>query len=100
MSDQTAVIPKGSEEQHSIAVVRYRTVGGEPTCAIDFPTGKVCNFLRTRSFGTLDVCLFDTSSQGYLKRRGANGLGTLIPMQLCPVWEDITKGKTCPNKTG
>ena len=41
-------------EQHTIhlPVIRYRDKAGNPTCAVDFETGDVCQFYRTQRLGT------------------------------------------------
>jgi hypothetical protein len=57
----------------------YRTPEGKPTCASDYRTGKVCEFLRTRKFGTVNVCFFgdrDMLDEGYQ-----------APHDGCPIWK-------------
>ncbi len=44
-------------EHKAILVQRFRSPDGAPTCCADLPTGKVCQFLGVRKFGTLDVCM-------------------------------------------
>lgn len=90
---------KASAELVSLQVERYRDPDGNPTCAIDFDTDKVCRFYRTGKFGLTDTCVF---AKGYgvqsftspsdlsdvMFRRGPDGLGLLIPLYYCPVWSD------------
>lgn len=70
-----------------IDVVRYTTPSGDPTCAGDFPVGKVCIFYSTEKFGSVEGC----SYTGHLLKR-ENDLGYLIPCDGCPVWKDKYPG--------
>ena len=89
----------GTVEHHSIPVVRYRDAQGQPTCAIDFPGGKVCEFYRTQRFGFNETCLFAEGAAGArytatMQRRTGkdrDGTGTLIPLATCPVWRDVPR---------
>lgn len=89
-------------EQHTIhlPVIRYRDKAGNPTCAVDFETGDVCQFYRTQRLGTGETCVFaETGAHSKFadnmeRRDGVQGpgMGTLIPGDWCPVWES-TKAK-------
>lgn len=72
-------------EKRMIAVTAYRTPGGEPTCATNFDTGEVCQFLTTRQFGLVEVCAVFGED---IKRThsGKKYLGYLTPVNCCPVW--------------
>jgi len=75
-------------KQGCIYVEVYHDSDGNMTCAKDFSTGEVCEFYRSQRFGTEETCLFAPSSVRYsttLKRRGDNGLGSLIPGDWCPI---------------
>lgn len=74
------------DELINFTVHRYRNKAGEPTCAADFSTGRVCKFLRLKRLGTLEVCLLSPEITA-LSRRD-NGEGTLIPGNWCPLWEE------------
>lgn len=75
-------------ETTNISVTRHRDCDGEPTCALDFPAGKVCQFYVAQRFGLHETCLFASKSSHLwhpLERR-KDGMGTLIPLDTCPVW--------------
>jgi hypothetical protein len=55
-------------------------VNKEPTCALNFEKGQFCIFLRTRKFGTLDVCALNTQNKPSLQR-ASNGF--LVPDPMC-----------------
>ncbi len=74
--------PLGTVETRQIIVEAYRDVNGKTTCCADAENGRVCVFLRVASFGTRDVCAF---TDGLLRRR-KNGMGTVVPSAVCPVW--------------
>ena len=97
------------EEKVQVEFTRYFTKDGTPTCAIDFTTGKVCIFYRTKSFGTKELCCFvppiqqdnqpneddDPIPRSSPKHsmpaliqlsRTKNGLGSLIPHEDCPMF--------------
>lgn len=77
-----------TEERFSIVITRYRDAEGNPTCAADFPSGKVCTFYQTQRFGCNETCVFARDNGKYratLRRRN-NGDGTLIPLDDCPAW--------------
>jgi len=83
-----------TSEQAVISVTRYRDSHGEPTCAVSFPEGKVCQFYLTQRLGCNETCLFANKDGRYweqLKRRGLEVGGTLIPLEGCPVW--VEEGK-------
>ena len=79
-----------TEELHHITVTRYYDADGNPTCAADFPTGKVCQFYTTQRFGCNETCLFAGNFGKYRETLGRRkgGDGTLIPINSCPVWKD------------
>lgn len=72
----------------SLPVKRYKDDQGNPTCAVDFETGEVCQFYITQRFGCHEGCLlFELHRNLYLGlHRREDGNGTLIPMDKCPVW--------------
>lgn len=75
-------------ETVSLLVVRYRTPGGSPTCAVDFTNGRVCRFYSTRSFGTREFCVLNPTQ--LLERRIQHlceRCGYLIPTDTCPLFE-------------
>jgi hypothetical protein len=79
-----------SMEIHLVPLVRYRDHEGNPTCAKDFATGHVCVFYATQRFGCSETCWFaekDGRRWGPLERR-KNGHGTLIPLSICPLWDE------------
>lgn len=71
-----------SSERRAIHIMGYRTPDGFPTCAIDFPGGKVCPYLRLTRLGTQEVCGVTLDNL----RRTDEDKGWLIPCQGCPVW--------------
>ena len=79
-----------SKVKIKIEVTRYTDPQGNPTCAINFAKGEVCEFYRTQRFGTLETCLFAKDNgkyYEYLGRRFDNGkTGSLIPCENCLVW--------------
>jgi len=82
-------------EKHTIGITRYRTQSGKPTCALDWGTCEICQFLQTYKFGTCETCFFipdDDRKKKTLKRDissdGKIGEGFLIPFDGCPVWEN------------
>ena len=91
MSHETLPVKGPSEEPASLQIVRYRDADGNPTCAIDFQTGRVCAFYGTQQFGQRETCWFAEKSgrkwDAVQRRNG--GLGTLIPIPLCPVWHQL-----------
>lgn len=89
----TQILRDGTEEASSIPIVRYRDKDGNPTCAVDFPAGKVCVFCATQKFGCSETCLFaDKDGQRWAEmQRRDGGYGTLIPLQTCPIWQGQEK---------
>jgi len=84
----------GHTEKITLEVVRYRDKDGKPTCARDFKAGEVCEYYRVHTWGTIETCLFSPACRGLgeaLERRGDDRLGTLIPMDGCPLWRDEKK---------
>ena len=74
----------------SLPVKRYKDDQGNPTCAVDFETGEVCQFYITQRFGCHEGCLLSEQHKGpfqAMHRRGNDGGGTLIPLKDCPVWK-------------
>lgn len=70
-------------ELATIKVTKYTDSKGNPTCAKDFPTGKVCIFYATYRFGANEFCFL---TQKNIFRRD-KGEGSLIPTKECPVHE-------------
>ena len=77
-----------TKETKIIEVPAYRDNSGNPCCAMDFSTGEVCPFYRTQKFGGLETCVFAEDRGKYKQTmyRRAEGLGTLIPLDACPIW--------------
>ena len=75
-------------ETRVMPVTAYRDKSGEPTCAADLDTGDVCMFYRTHSLGLEETCFFAAQTGRYsaLMKRRNHGMGTLIPLENCPVW--------------
>jgi hypothetical protein len=69
-------------ETRTIEVKAYRCTDGEPVCALDFKARKVCQFMRTRHFGTVETC----GMTGTDIERDDHGNGWLRPVDGCPVW--------------
>lgn len=69
-------------EKRMIAVTAYRTPDGSPACATDFSAGNVCQFLTTRKFGLVEVCMVCRLDI----QRDDGGVGHLVPVDGCPVW--------------
>jgi hypothetical protein len=77
------------EEKFNLHILRYMDGDGLPTCAADFPSGRVCIFYATQRFGCNETCWFaeKTGKHWHVLRRRKNGEGTLIPDDtFCPVW--------------
>jgi hypothetical protein len=79
-------------ETVQIEVARYRDEAGNPTCAVDFEAGLVCRFYTTQRFGCSETCLFADKSgprgMWQTMQRRNDGIGTLIPLALCPLWRN------------
>jgi len=73
-----------SEYKRTIEITAYRTPGRTPCCALDFQSGKVCKFVGTTKFGTVEVCRLDNQEL----QRGDNGKGYLVPTDSCIVWSN------------
>jgi len=71
-----------SEYKRTIEITAYHTPEHKPCCALDFNSGKVCKFLATTRFGTVDVCRLNNQEL----RRGDYGTGYLVPTDSCIVW--------------
>jgi len=79
------------KEKVQIEAERYFDPQGFPTCATDFSTGKICEFMRTQRFGANETCIFAPEShKGYTEcmNRRKNGEGYLIPGKWCPLFKD------------
>jgi len=78
----------GTEEPVRVTLVRYRDAEGNPTCAVDFQSGRVCMFYATQRLGCHETCWFadkDARFWATLQRRNG-GKGTLVPLSTCPLW--------------
>jgi hypothetical protein len=75
----------GTAEELQLAIERYRDADGNPACALSFKDGKICKFYYTRTFGTRESCWFGEPNE--LLQRRKEGLGTLIPIEACPLWK-------------
>ena len=75
----------GTSEEKTITITAYRTIRGEPTCAIDFTDGKVCKFLGLRNFGACEVCMVRGVD---IKRSSEKSKDYLMPVENCPVWKE------------
>lgn len=64
----------------------YQTPEGKPTCALNFSTSEVCEFLRTKKFGTFDFCACDIDER--LLERDHDSLGYTTPFKHCPIWKE------------
>ena len=77
-----------SVKKKLLDVVVFEDSAGNPCCAKDFNTGEVCIFYMLAKLGTVETCFFAPpvgSVYTPLERRG-DGLGTLIPIKICPLW--------------
>lgn len=74
-----------TQETRTLTVPVYRTPDGRPTCAKHFMTGECCRFLRTRTFGTREMC---SLSNGVELNRSDDRLGYIIPHSSCPLWNN------------
>lgn len=72
-------------ETRTISLPVYRTPDGEQTCAIGTTNDTQCKFLGVRKFGQKSVCMLGENVD--LFRRGADGLGYLIPHAGCLLWK-------------
>jgi hypothetical protein len=70
------------KETINIAVDRYTTPEGQPTCSLNVDTGEVCRFIGGRNFGFTSVCMLSGND---VHRAGGNGFH--VPEKSCPVWE-------------
>lgn len=80
-----------TEEKFMLEVTRFRDHSGNETCAVDFLTGRICEFYRTIKMGGAETCVFapDTAGKYHteLLERRDGGEGTLIPGTWCRVWQ-------------
>jgi len=67
-----------------ISVDAYLDKDSQETCAISLKTLEFCQFYRLSNFGTKESCIFSKDSET-LERRD-DGLGSLIPLNNCPIW--------------
>lgn len=70
--------------KRTVAFTIYKTPFGNPTCALDFESGEICEFLRTKWFGTVDVCACNPDESLH---RDREGLGYTVPHADCPIWK-------------
>jgi hypothetical protein len=78
-----------TKETVTIKHTVYRDNDGNPTCAMNFENGEVCEFYRTYKFGFCETCVFAPDVWNGLPitlDRRDDGLGTLIPGSFCPLW--------------
>ena len=77
----------GTKEAVKINFPRFRDAEGLPTCALSVvDEEQACCFLRTRRFGTEEVCALETSGARRtrtLLRRDGGEWGSLIPGDCC-----------------
>jgi len=69
-------------ELRTVEILAYRTPEGLPTCASNFPSRSMCEFLQTRRFGTVEVC----GAHNVELERYPEPETYLKPHGLCPVW--------------
>lgn len=72
-------------ETVSIKFIRYVDNNNQPTCAVSFPSGHICHFYGTKTFGSKELCLYHNQP---LFRQNPDERGTLIPVSDCPLWKD------------
>ena len=76
-----------TNETAAISVPKIRDNDSQPTCLF---WEKVCPFYMQSGFGTREHCYWQLGKGKYrpqLERRD-HGMGTTIPHQQCPVWEE------------
>lgn len=64
---------------------KFLDFNDNPTCSIGIMKKETCIFYKVKAFGQIEFCCF---SEENLKRRGNNGLGTLIPDKNCVFWRN------------
>ena len=64
----------------------YVTPDLVPTCALHFPTGRVCRFLRyeCEALGDVPVCMLNNKIVE--RANHIDDMGYLVPHDDCPVW--------------
>lgn len=74
--------------QITVPVKRYRTDGGNPTCARSFPAGEACLFLKTFPFDSGGHCSLVASMHDpfYSADVDVGPEGSLEPHEDCPLW--------------
>lgn len=70
-------------EYKTLTIARFRTPMGKPTCSVDHPAGRTCQFLGSKRFGTIPVCLLGQETE-----LPNCGVGFQTPHDNCPVWKD------------
>ena len=87
-----------TEQQVKLEFTRYLDDEGNPVCAIDVPNGRCCQFLGTKHFGMVEVCMFPglgRDDEGKLQRRMPPSVAYLAPHENCPLWKKgITEVET------
>jgi len=78
-------------EKRTVEFDAYRDSKGNPCCAGDFPTGKVCVLYRTLHFGCMETCAAMPDMKCLLRRdcNGVHDIGSLIPFAGCPIWKGV-----------
>ena len=78
------------KEKVTLTFDRYRDNDGNPTCAVNFKTGEICQFYATQRFGINETCIFAPPSwrgtTSIMERRPNDG--TLIPGDWCPLFKE------------
>ncbi len=80
-----------SQKQITVTYTGYTNNNGQPTCALNFAAGEVCENFCTLRLGSLETCIFSPVENGLsipLERRGEDQLGLLIPGDWCPLWNN------------
>lgn len=70
-------------ETTRVIEVRAFREGGQPTCALNFQEGRVCQFAGSRHFGLIKTCL--ALGQDLFYPEGDNPFSR--PLAGCPVWK-------------
>lgn len=64
-----------------IEIKAFTAPDGRPTCVLDVTKNNICQFFRTKKFGTVDVCVFSEETE---LLRGENRY--ISPCKSCPIW--------------
>lgn len=78
----------------TLNIKTYTDPIGRPTCAINFQTGEVCQFMMTKKFGQECVCFFQSQERYAKLHRYDNDDGFLEPCIECPLWNEKKSEKT------